>query len=455
MEEARSTFEDSWQGQFDGAEKTPPPHLWVAIDGALANEEISTYKKKTKIYQWVAAACLLLLSLGGVYYNLGPSSGAQEDTAMTEKVATETPTHEEMVAAQETTPSSVAPSVSTIEALPRDNNNPIQNRSVLVVTDEEEEGVNPNYEVLSQQRLWLEQNPLVMVESKEPEADQYASNEKMEQIYGVPDLKAVNDLKSDHADLWAGVSFSAGAFNPGFNSGSSSADMQSDSPANVLTGGNFNRSGNQELVGESPNSYNTGSAISGGLAVGTRVNKFLVVSSGLQYNAYTSPGQNIAVFQETTQELVTVDAPNFYNQGEGVLSVGEDSYYVNNVQTYQDEIDVTNEYQYLTVPIKAGIILLDQKFNIILNTGVASNFLLNSSLEAKELGTETDTDNLYKDVYFNFLSSVEFGYNFNEKYLISVEPNYNQAISEFTNDNNVSQAKPKNFGVSLGVKYNF
>ena len=445
MEEARPTFEQGWQGQFDGAEMTPPPHVWVAIDGALANEEISTYKKKTQLYQWVAAACLFLLSFGGIYYNLSPKgeSISEEQIVSSSEVPVDTPS-QKVVPIEDKAKSSEL-MVSSVENVSKPIDESKKNQLIIFSEKESKEStVDPNYGVLSQQRLWLEENQIESLKSKDINIEFLASNEKIDQVYGVADLNAVIHDQDEYEKLWAGVNVSAGSFDPNFES---TAQSITSDVASLSQGGRFLAVGNS--VDVQTTASNPGNSVSGGLAVGSRVNKFLMVSGGLQYNSFTSQGQNVGVIEQSSGEFLTS------NELESSADQLIEFVSANSATVLVEDINVTNEFQYVSVPLKAGVILLDKKFNIVLNTGLSSNFLINANLQADDYDQEKENSENYKNVYFNFLSSVEFGYNVNEKYLISLEPNYNQAISDFTSSNNINTGKPKNFGVAVGVKYNF
>lgn len=243
----------------------------------------------------------------------------------------------------------------------------------------------------------------------------------------------------------------AGSFDPGYTSNGRefSSPLSADIPEDFNTA---NIAAVREDAFSPANSditYPVGDAISGGVNIGSQLGKRLVVSSGVHYSAYSTGSTSSLALVDNQTDLALSEADVEEYRALGSF-VGEDH---SNIRV--DEISLNNEFQYITVPLSAGVILLDKKFNITLNTGISSNFLINANIHSESLSVDQDNSQNFESVYFNFLSSVEFGYNIMEKYQLSIAPNYNQAISNFTNSNSLNQSRPRNFGVAVGVKYNF
>ncbi|QHL88668.1 outer membrane beta-barrel protein [Nibribacter ruber] len=59
--------EDVFREGFDDAQVPPPSRLWDNLDQALENQELRRYRKQAFWYRSVAAACLLLLFMTGVF----------------------------------------------------------------------------------------------------------------------------------------------------------------------------------------------------------------------------------------------------------------------------------------------------------------------------------------------------------------------------------------------------
>lgn len=273
-------------------------------------------------------------------------------------------------------------------------------------------------------------------------------------IYGVPVIPSSDDLKELNR-LWAGVVMSTGAFNPSINLSNADSDEYSyldEAPFEPSTIQEFSEQRQiQDINEEATVNHSLASSISGGIAVGTRVRNRIIVSSGIGLNTITT--------NQTSTSLISQDGVLYALTGDesdnSLTSAINDS----DVQFEGATVSLSNEYKYLSIPIKAGYILLDKQFNITLNTGVSSNFLLGSQLVSGDsdqfINNNLDTRDNYQGVYFNFLTSIEFGYLIASKYQLSLEPNYNRAFTNFTESNNLDNRKPSNLGIILGLKYNF
>ncbi|UXP33787.1 hypothetical protein N6H18_07475 [Reichenbachiella agarivorans] len=447
MEEADFSFEQQWADAFDQAEQTPPAHVWVAIDGQLANATAKEYKKRLVIYQWVAAACVFLLMVFGLGYwshdyrnTTQPTQNAHQVTTPAEynrvrsstnslaETKEESPQPLENVTTKKGNKSSLTPLDQPALTLPATN--------------------DPNYEVKAGLRSRKQTYELflaeISIEHLSPDDFRLTASAIPDFLYGVPNTAYIIDQK--HAELWAGVSMSSGSFDPSFHSGSSSsASLMSDQSMEFVSQSSAKSLNNSQLQ------YDPGYAISGGINVGTKLKNRLIFSTGLHYQAFNTAD---------AQTSVVSDGHEFYaltrNSNDQALNEATENSVLNFEST---EASLSNEYRYMSVPIKAGYVILDRRFNIVLNTGLSSNFLLDAQLVNKDsdqkLSNDLNTRAEYESIYFNFLTSVEFGYVVWHKYQITLEPNYNQALTNFTNSNNESQGKPQNIGVAFGLKYNF
>ncbi|MFY0626943.1 MAG: hypothetical protein JXR07_11645 [Reichenbachiella sp.] len=447
MEEARLTFEEQMSAQLSKNEVAPPPNVWVAIDGQLANDELSSYKKRTAFYQWTAAACLALFTISSVYYL--NSNGELNETGMSENMNSKHVTEEPRISETSTFVENEKSDL-TQPVLPKDLLIPEESktlsRGIIVASDENksEEKVAPSFEVLSQQRRHLMENQVASLHSLNPEQSSELNIDPLEKTNGVPILSAPK-LEDNYTKLWAGVSMGAGSFNPGFQNSPSNLSMLSDA------GEFMNRA---EIASTSKDvqsieSFPTGNSVSGGINVGGKLNNWLVLSSGVHYSAFnTGDIQSVAYVNNQTNDLLSAE--------EVQSAFAQDSFSAISSENVEiSEISLNNEFQYVTIPLKAGVILLDKKFNITLNGGISSNILINANINATTIDSDIDNSQNYESMYFNFLSSVEFGYNFMDRYQLSIEPNYNQAISNFTSTTNLNQGRPKNFGLAVGIRYNF
>ena len=276
--------------------------------------------------------------------------------------------------------------------------------------------------------------PLPMVLDQTPET--------IDHLYGTARTWERVVVDQSKASLWAGVSFSSGSFNPGFTNQESATSFSQEAIVD-------NQGAIQNLNATS--SYNSGQAISGGINVGTRFHSRVVLSGGIHYNAFNTGSAASAIFSANDEQYAF--APETAN--EGFYSALSSS----NVERRSEQVQLMNEYQYLSIPLKAGYVLLDKKLNVTVHTGVSSNILMKANLapvnQETPLANDFETSNSYQKIYFNGLTSISFGMLFQEKYQVSVEPSYTQALTKFTKVNNTNQGKPTNVGLSVGLSYHF
>ena len=444
MEGARNTFEQDWQQSFADAEVTPPSHVWAAIDRELANDEVIVYKREAQFYRWIAAACFLILSIGGVFYWFGGNLSNESTIAFKETKFEIAPNEENSVDVK-----------NKLEGDEPDqlNANKVQNLNQKeVVIESESSGsqllTSDTYVSNSVLPSDIDKSKKATLANLTPKSTTFNSQLspwQADQLYGVARTWGVEKTKKESGPMWAGLSLSTGSFDPGFGRGSNN-DMAFATHEDFLA--------ESATVARQPNSpaYSSGQSIAGGFNLGKKITDRFQLSSGLHYSAFNTGSASSQVVADAENNAYALTSDTSDEMLINELDAG-------NLSCAGEQVQLANEYQYLTIPLKAGYVVLDKKFNITLNTGLSGNVLVNSNLKAEnsseELNNDFSTSNQYQNVYFNLLTSVEFGYVIKEHYQLSVEPNYNQALTEFTNANHSNQAKPRYVGVSIGFRYNF
>lgn len=455
MEKADKTFEEQWSQAMEGAEVTPPSQVWVAIDGQLANAQAASYKKQAEFYRWAAAACLLLVSLVGGLYWMGGEVSTDAPIVHTEDQIPASPQMNDSQASavaladddnkEDTNASTQSRSAtsSLVSVNPAENTSSTESPAAPSIAPRIGE-----WEVKSMQRHQVEKVQLMAVASKETSMPSTMSPWQAEQLYGVARTWETVEEDKLESPMWAGVSFGAGSFDPGFSGGGQR------SMAVVSQSSSFSTESSARVKSQSVADpvYASGQSVAGGLDVGRKFTKKIMVSGGLHYSAFNTGSASSQTVTDVEDNSYALTNAVTDTQLEAAISDGQ-------LRFDGEQVQLANEYQYITIPIKAGYVLLDKQFNITLNTGVSSNFLVDSQLvssgTSRVLSNELNTSQAYESVYFNFLTSVSFGYVFKQHYQFLLEPNYNQALTNFTNASHEDQAKPMNIGVAVGFRYNF
>ena len=127
-----------------------------------------------------------------------------------------------------------------------------------------------------------------------------------------------------------------------------------------------------------------------------------------------------------------------------------------------EELDISNNYYFLGVPITLNYKMFDfDKFIIYLNTGVCGNIFLYS----KEIYEKTMEDNIDKWTetfhgnsltrYLNLsgLICFDFDYSFSDKVSLMIKPNYEVMILPFLKNTDLLLTRFWDLGIRFGLNY--
>ena len=96
----------------------------------------------------------------------------------------------------------------------------------------------------------------------------------------------------------------------------------------------------------------------------------------------------------------------------------------------------------------------------MVSAGISSDLFLRNEVSSESGSLETVTvkpgkDGPFRSVYFNGISSVTVFYKLANNYLISLEPSYSQAFTDFNKDDAGFASRPRNYGLAFGFIYQF
>lgn len=475
MEEARENFEEQWRDAFEHEEIAPPAHVWNSIDAVMASTREEGYKKKILFFKWVAAASVIIAVTSGLFVwrsnqhyfeyisekktieenkqSISDSIGKDEQILATTRQKLENSPLNKGI-----------DSKTSINARTRSNSNDqldnnwnqsftngSRGNTFLAIVDTDRDA-NDAHDLTYVSGLMNEEELFVLnrISGQKHGLETVMVPLKMEFLYAVPNLAAAwKKDKNREFNMWAGVSFSSGSFDPGTVSSSGSNALASQDALEFSQDG-FNATSTRQ--GSVPSEI--GSSYSAGLDVGGMVAEKVIISSGIHYLNVTS---------NTTSDLFVTDPNSNESRALFVNNLNDASIRSavrdGSLVVSKGNAQFQNQFNYLTIPIKAGYILYDRKINLILNSGITTNFLINNQLQSSSgdvlLFDNNTNDGAYRSVYFNMLTSIEIGYRLKDKYYISLEPNYRRALSNFTTEDSGFNGKPTNVGLSVGMKYIF
>ncbi|UII30406.1 hypothetical protein LVD17_19120 [Fulvivirga ulvae] len=254
----------------------------------------------------------------------------------------------------------------------------------------------------------------------------------------VPWYSYVPTKKPNDGDgLWAGIGFSAGSFDPNMGGGSSNADMVMAETSKLNVASKRAPSFGKEKAGQA---YNVG------VNFGTRLSERWVLQSGIVYAQQQTTSTSNVVNTSDRESAKTLS--NFADMADA-----EDI-------AFTAPYDVNNTYELVSVPIQAGYVLLDSKFNIVILSGVANNILLNnqvsaSSGEIKDVNISAGADSQYRTYQLSGLLGSEFSYDFGSHYRLAIIPQVKQSINSITKSGSEYTSRPTTLEIGFRFKYVF
>ncbi|GJM29756.1 MAG: hypothetical protein DHS20C17_23910 [Cyclobacteriaceae bacterium] len=475
----KSEFEKVWRDTFDGAEAEPSDRLWVGIEAGIANEEAARFRRGMAFYRWVAAAGVILVAGFIGYMALDSQHSGQ--LARHESDVKQEETGQSPIGSipQTQNPDKVESAGKVESAIEEDNSQDYHSQQLNASGRNTEEPTRStpnssssttvkNQNILDDQKNSAGQVSQVSPLTASPSGDtqnlgyQNARNEATDVKRNIDQLVQVkgrhestlealslpepsenvigvvvfpNKESSPGSRLWAGLNMAPGYFDPNYN-------VQNGTAANALASPGSTAFSNPS-IGEQ---HNSGLSMSIGMEMGMRISDRWQLSSGLQY-------LNNSI--QSSTNLVIDNTPVFSSTIES-LDLSESR--LSDVSYEPAELD--NTFQFLSVPVLAGYLVVDRKVKLLLNAGIASDFFLKNRISAVDQTLESVTINPgssapFRSVYFNGLLGAQASYEILPRYLVTLEPRYKLAITDFTRPEVSYTSSPSSFGVGVGIKYVF
>ena len=468
-------FERQWEDAFKDAEMAPSEGVWDKIDSNISKDEAGYFRKRAFLFKLLAAASIAF-ALGVSVFSINYYVNHDE----AEMVSVQGDGNNENLNFSDSDQAQI--SDSDAEVKDRDsqegqisNEHEIPSESVILAQSN-------NRGILAEKPgksntilLDIEDNEPLIVDSdnsrefltfKEIYAKGIDISNKEDMVYEIDHIYLIpvmprgsseNKKEKESGLFLAGLDFSTGVFDPNFQQGGnlfSSADYSALAGARV------------ESVNDQLASFNTANkafavvrstgtetepeiAYSYGANIGYKLSKRIIVQTGIAYRkASTTTTTTGYVEQIGSGTRIPIIAAYQY-QLDGLSYVKPIS-----------EISLSNQYEFVSVPLRAGYVLLDKKINLTFLAGISSEFFLNNQIVDKSKYLETLSNSSgdgspYKSIYFNGSLGTMVGYTFAKNYAITLEPSYRFAVNSFTKDDFYLNSYPSSFMLSFGIAYNF
>lgn len=426
----RQKFEEHWKSAFEGAEQPPSDRVWWSIENTLTQAEGGTMKRKLIFYKRLAAASvvLALVLAGSTTYFLNESHPERAVTK-TEKTEVQpesiTLTNNQGVEAGNTVN---APNTASGNKHDNEPDNKLNSKPDLRVN--EIQGQSAAY--LSNKQV--SENTLLPADgavhplqrfgiaASDPLAQHYNTNLRtkgtLREVTIVRILPArpasmmadTRNRKDVKENLWAAVNASAGSYTPYTQSDRSQSFLMSSQP------GSFSN-----LVPVSSSANPRGNAYSVGVNMGTRLARRWVLQGGISYlNQSQGYISNFAAVGVNNSSMAMVS--DYTAARESLTLSPTSTYSINSVS------------ELVSVPVQAGYLLINRKFGLQLNSGIATDMFIRNTLTDKSgqlnsFSESAGSDSPYNSFSWSALGGTELSYKIGRQYRVSVAPGFRYALT--------------------------
>ncbi|WP_229206040.1 outer membrane beta-barrel protein [Dyadobacter fermentans] len=514
-----NNFEDQWRKAFQEASETPPPSVWESIEARLDNEQakvVPMWWQSRRIWYAAASLAALMVVGGGLWYSNTGTNG-DVNVAVTTKAAheperkdTETVTAEpdaiesqrnEALAATEQ-PKSPSPAAGNavvtndngvatkdlgaeIAAAPRTAGKSEPNASAKVRPDA---GFRDIEAIAAAEQPAAKVEPAATVESAgavnaaseaintDPQSAQIAAAKvagngqaisadenlpvsaqllaslpysdldvyvQKRHVFFRAEIIIEDPVKAKKPkEYYAGIGVMPASFNP---------DVQLKEVPMAFSAQSVSQRRSVSGSSEARASYAVQTQ------GGVRLSKHWSVETGLSYlrgnSAYEGGGYMLSAYNNAAANVLE----NALAATSPALADKSSSF--NNGALYIDVAKkVSNNYQYLQLPVQAGFTLNpDKKFSYSLLGGMMANFFLTNELESAsgEIIRTTASDEIYRGTSWAATTGLRLNYKLSSKWGANLTGSYQKAVSSGFRSNQTLDSHPYLYGVSWSVRYSF
>jgi hypothetical protein len=262
-------------------------------------------------------------------------------------------------------------------------------------------------------------------------------------VFFKPDIIKEEEIKPQkHTEYWAGIGVMPASFNPNVQVKRTPQDFSY-----------------QALSSRKATTGSSEAGVSYALQTqgGVRLSKHWSVELGISYlqgnSSYEGGGYLLNAYSQSANVL-----ENALADASPRPSFSADKNF-NNGAVYIDVAKkVSNNYQYLQMPVQAGFTLNpDKRLSYSLLGGMMANFFLSNELEAAsgEIITTKASDEIYRSMNWAATTGLRFNYKLSSQWKASLTGSYQKSISSGFRSNQTLDSHPYLYGVSWGVRYSF
>ncbi|HYG18327.1 MAG TPA: outer membrane beta-barrel protein [Ohtaekwangia sp.] len=516
--ERRKKFEESFRDAFDDAEVSPSENVWINVELDLEKADGGKMKRRLLFYKLLAAASVAFaLAVTGIAFygpiggqngplaerkehdntansagtnadapgTLTPGPAANSSTAgsasetaslpypdhpasasSSSRADTESAAHPQVTAAAPS-PSDIASAGTLRSEAPTSNQYLAQHthdknttRSITdnsnnkktdgITADGIAAGQDQNSETAYGDALLLKDSDLQPVFARnitigkpeltpavaEPHSNADPFKLMMARLADEEKAMQKDEKENDRQEsLWTSVGMAAGGFNT-VNGNVSSA----------LTTLSSNSLANEQIKA-------SGVTYSFGLSMGTKLSKRWVLQGGVNYLNQSSDYTATGFVGDSRQSFFAASVNNIEQLN--AADAKQDAKYVPSTP-----YSVNNSLAFVSVPLQAGYLVLNNKFSIQLNAGLSTDLFLQNTVTPQGEGLKKETqksgdDSPYRTVNFSGLAGTEFSYKVGQHYRIAINPGIRYPLNSIYKSDIGIEATPLTFDVGLNFRYIF
>lgn len=455
-----------WKNAFEGAEVAPSDSVWTNIELELEKDAGGKMKQRLLFYKWLAAASVVFaMGIAGTYYlsvtnedapakfqatneqvNEGISEieteestteSSNQESGLTRNEVATTPGIEKSVNKQTGKSGSDNAQKSFVTRKDTDKQKVKVETTQPVATAQPIASVvkpapNENFasrfsSPLNSQLVDKKQPVLVIPKEMEPESIADPGMVLLAKLRDEEKKYAEKEKKNSDEKVWTSLGFAAGSYNPN-SSGST-----------VLNSG-INGPGTASVSNPS-----SGSSYAVGIQVGGKITDRLVLLGGISYLTQNASYTSNTVFMEANTAKASLNDYAFSGKSQSMAT---------------PQYNLNNNLQFVSLPVQAGYVVLDRKFAIQLNGGIATDFFLLNTLTPDDSSIDKTTqgpgdDSQYRSVNFSGLLGTEFSYRLADRYRLALNPGMRYALNSIYKAEVPTEVSPITYDVALKFRYIF
>lgn len=494
-------WEKEWADAFEHASLQPSDSVWNAIDGSLANKDLRKYKKRAAFFQWVAAASVLLSVCGVAWQLIQPNDSEfsqqlakQQQQEVQQPASNTVPLFAEEGAVSEKSREQTAKKSSSENSGQSSlaDASVTENNAGLIANEKEEESFSEenfsstgiagtttrsnNSNPASSNRIGIGSKRTatgLIAQAEEAIAGGGATNKAEDKnpkdikdaekagfiffkqsvaavetdfrkVWLASDLFSAKEEVSD-ARFWLGATLTSSSFDPNFQQNSSSLAHLAQGDSEPVKGGLL-PTARVSQWNEEPQPQ---ISVNGGVQAAAWIGKKWVLQGGIQYGSYRSGTTAGTFVDQNGSQAYPLHYANFSSDKVQLARAGS---------RLTAPVAALNTFEFISVPLQLGYVVFDRKFSLVVSPGISSEFFLRNQLSDQDNRLSTYTiysgeGAPFETVHFKGVLGAQLFYKLSDNYMISLEPSYQQAITNFSKSSSFFESRPSSLGVSAGFRY--